>query len=136
MPKSNALSCVLRISNGQTAALLTGDIEQAQEALLVQTQASSLAADLLLVPHHGSRTSSSAPFLDAVRPRYALVQAGYRNRYGHPAPSVLARYREQGIQLVESTRCGAATWQSAAPEKVRCERLASLRYWHHALPPN
>ena len=132
--KSNALSCVLRISNGQTAALLTGDIEQAQEALLVQTQAASLAADLLLVPHHGSRTSSSAPFLDAVRPRIALVQAGYRNRYGHPATLVMQRYQERQIQVVDSPHCGAAQWQSARPGQVRCERVERPRYWQHHPP--
>jgi len=85
------------------------------------------------VPYHGSKTSSTEPFLQALQPRLAFVQAGYRNRYGHPAAPVLERYRDQGIPLVESTRCGAATWQSAAPDKVRCERVESLRYWHHAL---
>ena len=145
--KPNAVSCVLRISSNvnspskvkgpsevigpSVAALLPGDIEAAQEDALVQAGLSPV--HWLLVPHHGSKTSSTGPFLQALQPRLALVQAGYRNRYGHPAPPVLARYRELDIQLVESTRCGAATWQSAAPEKVRCERVESMRYWHHAL---
>ncbi|MEO7548647.1 MAG: DNA internalization-related competence protein ComEC/Rec2, partial [Ramlibacter sp.] len=89
--RSNGLSCVLRISNGRSTALLAGDIEQAQEARLVAASA-ALKADVLLVPHHGSKTSSSEAFLDAVQPRWALVQAGYRNRFGHPAVAVLARY--------------------------------------------
>jgi competence protein ComEC len=132
--KSNALSCVLRISNGAQTALLVGDIEQPQEARLVAEVPESIRADLLLVPHHGSKTSSSAVFLDTVQPRLALVQAAYRSRFGHPAASVVARYRERGIQVVDSAHCGAATWASAQPDKVACERAVSLRYWHHRVP--
>ena len=138
--KPNVLSCVLRISSqaggaGQPArtALLAGDIEQRQEARLVAAGA-PLRADLLLVPHHGSKTSSSAEFLDAVAPRHALVQAGYRNRFGHPAAEPVARYTERNIQLVDSPRCGAATWRSWQPESVVCQRNEGLRYWHHVLP--
>jgi competence protein ComEC len=87
------------------------------------------------VPHHGSKTSSSAALLDAVEPRTALVQAGYRNRFGHPAPEVAGRYRERGIRLVESSACGAATWRSADPGSVHCERDRVRRYWHHQIPP-
>ncbi|MFN7855689.1 MAG: DNA internalization-related competence protein ComEC/Rec2 [Acidovorax sp.] len=132
--KPNALSCVLRISataGSRASALLVGDIEAAQEAALVARAAPSLRADWLLVPHHGSKTSSSAAFLDAVQPRTALVQAGYRNRFGHPAPAVAARYRERGIALVESSVCGAATWRSSEPDRPVCERDQSRRYWHH-----
>ena len=64
-----------------------------------------------------------------------LVQAGYRNRFGHPAPEVVGRYQAQGIRLVETTRCGAATWRSHAPTWVQCERAERQRYWHLALPP-
>jgi competence protein ComEC len=131
--KSNAMSCTLHISNGVQSALLAGDIEQAQEARLVAVQA-PLKSDVLLVPHHGSKTSSSAAFLDAVQPRIALVQAGYRNRFGHPAEPVLQRYAERHIQVIDSPHCGAATWKSAQPQVVKCERAQSLRYWHHRLP--
>ncbi|MCZ2105715.1 MAG: DNA internalization-related competence protein ComEC/Rec2, partial [Burkholderiales bacterium] len=99
---TNARSCVLRINaEGGVAALLTGDIERAQEQQLVQSGA-PLAADVLVVPHHGSKTSSSDAFLDAVQPATALVQAGYRNRFGHPAPPVVQRYEERGIALVNT----------------------------------
>ncbi len=131
--KPNALSCVLRISNGARTALLTGDIEQPQEARLAAAGV-PLAADVLLVPHHGSKTSSSAVFLDAVAPRMALVQAGYRNRFGHPAAPVMARYGERHIPVVDSPHCGAATWRSAQPARIDCQREAAMRYWHHRVP--
>ena len=131
--KSNAMSCVLRISNGVHTALLAGDLEAAQELRLVNDPLSKekLKADFLLVPHHGSKTSSSAVFLDQVRPQFALAQAGYRNRFGHPVDSVLARYRERGIQVVKSPVCGAAFWRSEQPGEVLCQRQSSVRYWHH-----
>ena len=127
--KSNAMSCVLRISNGVQTALLAGDIEAPQEARLVAGDAARLKADFLLVPHHGSKTSSSAAFLDAVQPRLALAQAGYRNRFGHPVAGVVARYDERGIRLVRSPACGAATWQSWEPAQLTCQRQAHKRYW-------
>jgi competence protein ComEC len=130
--RSNAMSCVLRIGNGQRTALLVGDIEAAQEARLVAS-GDSLRADVLLMPHHGSKTSSTPAFLDAVLPKVVLAQAGYRNRFGHPAPPVLERYRERGIRVVDSARCGAARWSSAAPE-VFCQRDVAKRYWHHVVP--
>jgi competence protein ComEC len=132
--KPNAMSCVLRVSNGEHTALLVGDIEQPQEAALLARSAALLPADVLLVPHHGSKTSSSADFLDAVRPPLALVQAGYRNRFGHPAAPVMDRYRERGIAVFDSPHCGAAAWRSDAPGEVRCERAAAPRYWLHRVP--
>lgn len=93
-----------------------------------------LQSDLLLVPHHGSKTSSSEAFLDAVKPKIALVQAGYRNRFGHPAELVIDRYDARSIAVFDSAHCGAATWRSAAPTQVKCEREAALRYWHHRVP--
>ncbi|PPE68899.1 DNA internalization-related competence protein ComEC/Rec2 [Caldimonas thermodepolymerans] len=126
--KPNQVSCVLKVSGGGHAALLTGDIERREEARLVVEQAGRLRADLLLVPHHGSKTSSSAGFLDAVAPRVAVIQAGYRNRFGHPAAPVLARYAERGIEVVASPACGAYRWFEG--DGV-CERDLRRRYWHH-----
>ena len=133
--KSNAMSCVLRISNGARTALLVGDIEAPQELRLAAGDAARLKADFLLVPHHGSKTSSSAAFLDAVQPQLALVQAGYRNRFGHPVASVVARYDERGIRLIRSARCGAALWQSLKPAEISCQRETGQRYWHPAPEP-
>jgi competence protein ComEC len=136
--KPNTLSCVLRVQAQGGSVLLTGDIEAAQEKALIASEpvggASRLRADVLLVPHHGSNTSSTAEFLAAVSPRWAWVQAGYRNRYGHPTAAVMARYQAQGVSVLESVRCGAGSWHSAQPEEVQCERWAHARYWHHQVP--
>ena len=131
--RSNAMSCVIRVGTAQASVLLTGDIEAPQEQALVAGGA-PLHSDVLLVPHHGSRTSSSAAWLDAVQPRLALVQAGYRNAFGHPAAPVLARYAERGVRVIASPACGAMHWRSAAPEALQCERDIAARYWHHQLP--
>jgi competence protein ComEC len=131
--KPNARSCVLKVSGGGRSVLLTGDIEAPQEAALAARAGAALAADVLLVPHHGSRTSSSAALLDAAAPRLAVVQAAYRSRFGHPAPAVLARYAARGIAVVRSDRCGAFTWP--AEGEPRCEREAARRYWHHRSQP-
>ncbi|MFZ3140506.1 DNA internalization-related competence protein ComEC/Rec2 [Polaromonas sp.] len=133
--KSNAMSCVLRISSGARTALLAGDIEAPQELKLASSNPERLKADFLLVPHHGSKTSSSAVFLDAVRPQLALVQAGYRNRFGHPVAGVVARYDARGIRLVRSPQCGAASWRSVAPAEIGCQRQAGQRYWQPAQGP-
>ena len=128
--KPNALSCVLRVSDtAGRSVLLAGDIEAPQEAALAARGGTALHSTLLLVPHHGSRTSSSDRFLDAVQPQVAMVQAGYRSRFGHPAPEVLARYEARGIMLVRSDRCGAWTWNDGA---FQCARDTRRRYWHWA----
>jgi competence protein ComEC len=132
--KTNAMSCTLRLTNGVQTALLAGDIEQTQEARLVAVESANLRADVLLVPHHGSKTSSSIAFLDAVQPRIALVQAGYRNRFGHPVPSVLVRYGERQVKVIDTPHCGAITWQSWRADAVQCQREADRRYWHHQVP--
>lgn len=128
--KPNALSCVLRVTAHDTSALLAGDIEAAQEQDLVQS-GQDLQADWLLVPHHGSATSSTQAFLEAVQPSVAIVQAGYRNRFGHPRPDVLRRYGDLGVLVVQTPRCGASTWRSEQPKLVQCERNQRQRYWHH-----
>jgi competence protein ComEC len=129
--KPNALSCVLRVSAADgRRALLAGDIEADQETALVARAGPALRADVLLVPHHGSKTSSTAGFIDAVAPRWALVQAGYRSRFGHPAAEVQARYTARGVEVLRSDRCGAWTWASGAAGGT-CQRRAAPRYWHH-----
>ncbi len=129
--KPNAMSCVLRVSGAGRSAMLTGDIEREQEAALVAVHGTALRSDVLLAPHHGSRTSSTPAFLDAVAPTVAVFQAGYRNRFGHPAADVVERYRVRGIAVLASPQCGAWQWYSATPGPGTCQRDRGRRYWHH-----
>jgi competence protein ComEC len=126
---SNNLSCVLWVRGATRSALLTGDMDAAHEAALVQAHP-GLRADWLLAPHHGSRTSSSAELLATVRPQWVVVQAGYLSRYGHPAPQVLARYRAHGVRWAATPDCGAALWRSTSPQTLVCQRQAQPRHWH------
>jgi competence protein ComEC len=127
--RRNDQSCVLRVSAGDVGMLLAGDIERAAELELAR--GTGLRADALLVPHHGSRSSSSAPFLEAVRPRVAVAAAGYRNRFGPPAAEVLARYAAAGARLLRTDRDGAVTVRLAPSAlEFELERARRARYWH------
>src|SRR5512134_484396 len=130
--RRNDESCVLRVTTAGGAMLLTGDIERGAEMELAR---SGLAhADVLLVPHHGSRTSSSAEFLAAVRPRHAITPVGYRSRFGHPHPEVLARYAAAGLAPLRTDRDGAVTVRlSPGAPALEIERARRARYWH--VPP-
>jgi competence protein ComEC len=105
----NDSSLTLRLRAGGSAVLLTGDIEAGAEASLRRSGAARLAAPVLKAPHHGSRTSSTGPFLDAVGPRLVVVPVGANNRYGLPASEVEARYRARGYCVLRTDRCGAIT---------------------------
>ncbi|WP_175908664.1 MULTISPECIES: DNA internalization-related competence protein ComEC/Rec2 [Burkholderia] len=129
---SNEKSCVLRIDAGDTSALLTGDIEARAERRLVDDARDALAAQILVVPHHGSRTSSVEPFLDSVGPRVAVFPVGYRNRFGHPHRTVLARYETRGIPLPRTDRDGAVRFDIAPAGggfAFERHRDAQRRYW-------
>ncbi|MGH8552026.1 MAG: DNA internalization-related competence protein ComEC/Rec2, partial [Methylococcales bacterium] len=114
--RENDNSCVLRIQSRSGSFLLTGDIEKATESALVVRYGQSLQSDYLVVPHHGSNTSSTSDFLDAVRPKYALIPAGYRNRYGFPRPQVIARLERVGAELYNSADSGAILVTPANPD--------------------
>ncbi|MFM2345422.1 MAG: hypothetical protein RL654_175 [Pseudomonadota bacterium] len=133
-PRSNALSCVLRVAGGGRVALLTGDIGQEQELMLVLRQPGRLQADVMQVPHHGSASSSSLQFVNSVTPRWAIVQAGRFNPYGHPAAGVVQRLESRGTKVIHANRCGAWHWYGAHASE-RCEQDERIRYWHLPLPP-
>ncbi len=104
----NNRSCVLRVSNQLHSVLITADIEkQAEQLLLDGITQKQLNAEVMTIPHHGSRTSSSVNFINGVSPTLALVTAGYRNRFGHPKKDVLERYRKKGITLLSTVSSGA-----------------------------
>jgi competence protein ComEC len=127
--RANWRSCVLRITAHGRSVLLTGDIEARDEQALLAAGA-PLAADLLLVPHHGSRTSSTPGFIDAVAPRIAVFTVGYRNRFGHPRPDVAARYADRGVQLLRTDRTGAlAVTLDERGIGLAAYRETAPRYW-------
>ena len=131
--KTNDRSCVIKVSSAQFSALLTADIEALSERALVERyadQSTMLRSDVLLMPHHGSLTSSTPAFIDAVAPKLALINAGYRNRFGHPRDAVLARYRERDIDVLRTDWHGAIVLDSVqgvtSASKYRDVRR---RYW-------
>jgi competence protein ComEC len=132
--KSNDLSCVLKLDTAGGAVLLTGDIEAAAESELLASSGHRLRSDVLLVPHHGSRTSSTPEFIAAVSPGVAVIAAGYRNRFGHPRGEVLARYRRAGAARPRTDLEGAIT-VTMAPDRAivaEAERERRRRYWYDA----
>jgi competence protein ComEC len=129
--RRNNQSCVLRVEAGGAAMLLTGDIERPVEETLRRAKP-FLRSDVLIVPHHGSKTSSSAQFIAAVAPRWAVVPAGYRNRFGHPAREVLERYREAGVRVLRTDLDGAVSIVLKAEPEIAAQRERSPRYWRRS----
>ena len=131
--RTNNRSCVLRIAAPAGRVLLTGDIERAAERELVRRAPQLLSADALLVPHHGSATSSSPEFVEKVAPRYAVFTVGYRNRFGHPREDVLERYRVAGSALFRTDTAGAIEMRFAPGNtRVELQRERARRYWHES----
>ena len=128
--RTNDRGCVVKITSAHGTALLTADIEARSEAELLTHQKDMLASDVMLVPHHGSRTSSTPAFIAAVNPGIAIATPGYRNRFGHPRPEVVERYRERGIRLLRSDYDGAVEvrFDGGAPT-VRAWRETGQPYW-------
>jgi competence protein ComEC len=140
--KTNDLSCVIRVSGAGASVLLTGDIEARAELAMLGRDAAALRSDLLVVPHHGSRTSSTPAFIAAVRPTVAVYTPGYRNRFGHPRPEVVARYTAAGIRAYRTDYDGALSFAFGEPGALTPsrERERDRRYWREtplreALPP-
>jgi competence protein ComEC len=132
--KGNDLSCVIRVANAAGSALLTGDIEARTETDLTRRSPDLLHADLLVVPHHGSRTSSTPGFIAAVHPEIAAFTPGYRNRFHHPRPEILERYIAAGVAIYRTDYEGALTFTFSenAGHQPRREREHDARYWRAA----
>ena len=127
----NDASCVLRIVHAGGTILLTGDITRRVERLL--TDGIGLPpTDYVVVPHHGSRTSSSAGLVNAVRARYALVSAGHNNRYGFPHPEVSDRWRRSGATVLNTAESGALmiALHNDGTSTLARFREERRRYWH------
>jgi len=128
----NDQSCVLRISIGTRHILLTGDIERASEARLLKQHPDKLPATLLVAPHHGSKSSSTPAFVSAVAPQQVVFTSGYRNRFHHPHPTVVARYVRQGAELLRSDRDGAILIEMNRDGlSLESWRRTHRRYWTH-----
>ena len=128
-PPGNETSCVLRIDTAHGSVLLTGDIERRAEAELTRT--GDVGADVVIVPHHGSRTSSSAGFVERVAPRLAIVSAGHNNRWGFPLPEVRERWEAAGAHLLVTADSGAVDVRFGESGIAVSEaRWRRRRYWH------
>ena len=129
---SNNGGCVLRIESGAHAALLPADIEKKAEARLIDQRFTSLQADVLLAPHHGSRSSSTEDFVDAVQPQWVIHSAAWHSQFRHPTPSVVARYARAGAQQVVTGLRGAVSLHvdeyGVTPPRFARDRQA--RFWN------
>jgi competence protein ComEC len=129
--KENDRSCVLRVSTAAASALLTGDVEARSEGEM-RARGEALRADVLVIPHHGSKTSSTPAFIDAVAPGIGVLSVGYMNRFRHPNEAVVARYRERGVRLERTDVRGALhivlPASGGEPPEVSGQEGA-CRYW-------
>ena len=133
--KTNDRSCVLRVTAGATHVLFTGDIEARSEAVLLR-DGLPVAADVVFVPHHGSRTSSTLAFVAAVAPTVAVVTAGYRNRFKHPRADIVSRYIRTGAVVRRTDVDGAITLDiDPHGTRVQAERERRERYWYDRPAP-
>ncbi|MBL4712506.1 MAG: DNA internalization-related competence protein ComEC/Rec2 [Gammaproteobacteria bacterium] len=133
--KRNNHSCVLRVSSAAGSVLFTGDIEASAERVLLSSHTGKLASDILIVPHHGSKTSSSDRFIKAVNPALALLSVGYKNKYRLPNNKILARYLSKKITVMRTDKNGAVTVMFALNKPFVAEsyRLSDKKYWHHVV---
>jgi competence protein ComEC len=129
--KTNDVSCVLRVKAGGRSMLLTSDIEAVSEKAILKRYPLNLGADVMTVPHHGSRTSSIPEFITAVAARDVIFPVGYRNQFGHPKDDVVARYVQSGARLHRTDVDGAVSvGVGRAGITFQHERQERRRYWH------
>jgi competence protein ComEC len=126
----NDRSCVLMAFNGDYGFLITGDIEEFAESVLQDRNLPDI--DVISVPHHGSRTSSTPGFINHVHPRLAIVSAGFHNRFNHPDPLVLRRYRQRHIKVLNTAEQGAISLLlgRGGIMKMELTRSTRRRFWH------
>lgn len=127
----NDAGCVLLVSGADGRLLLPADTSAVVEPRIAVAVGRG-GPLVLVVPHHGSKTSSSETYLRALQPRFAIASAGYRNRFGHPAPLIVARYRQLRIPLLATFDTGAvriAFLPAAPPRIISQERTRQSRYW-------
>ncbi len=128
----NQGSCVILLSVAGKRILITGDIDASVEQALISAGSLPTSVDILVAPHHGSASSSSYRFIQAVSPKHVIFSAGYRNRYRHPAARIVARYESYGAQIWRTDTDGAVafTWQHDQTMHVTHARELEKRPWH------
>lgn len=133
----NNRSCVLRISVPGFGALLAGDVERAAEERLLSAHPALLKSEVLMAPHHGSKTSSTEAFVQAVAPKLVVFGAGWRSHYGHPRPEVVARYVAGGARPLTTGVQGAVRVWRGADGRVETEswRREAARFWNAPAEP-
>jgi len=139
--KPNEMSCVLEVRNQNVSFWLTGDVEKQGEAEMVERLTQTMLEEIankeliFMAPHHGSKTSSSLDLLKNLEPDQAFAQNGYRNRYGHPHPTVSARYRELNIPFYQTPITGAQIWtfQNNTKSSTQFWRRDINRLWHRSV---
>ena len=135
--KENDNSCVLMMTTDSQQLLLTGDIEAAAEHWLVEHYADKLHSQVMVAPHHGSKTSSSAELLQHVRPEWILIAAGYLNRFHFPHPDVIQRYRQYQMQWLNTADEGAIQIMTSGKQLLLSrERQRQQRYWRFSAEDN
>ncbi len=128
--KTNALSCVLKITTSHGSVLLPADIEKKTEYQLLARDSDVLPATVLIAPHHGSKTSSTEEFVRRVNPALVIFTVGYRNRFSHPREEVVNRYRTIGSRSLRSDTDGAVLLRFANGDvSVESSRTLRRRYW-------
>ncbi len=127
----NNRSCVIKVSSMQGSILLAGDIEKEAEMALLEGNQGALHSDVLIVPHHGSRTSSTQDFVQTVSPRQAVMTVGYLNRFKHPKQQVVSRYQEAGASIYRSDNHGALEFCfcKGVALQPKAWRETRPRYW-------
>jgi competence protein ComEC len=105
--KVNNNSIVFKATLGQTSFLFTGDITANAEKEITTATGDRIGSTVLLIPHHGSRSSSSSMFINRVHPDIGVISVGWKNRFQHPHPQILERYRQSGVKLYRTDRQGA-----------------------------
>jgi competence protein ComEC len=130
MDDTNNRSCVLKIQ-GKHSVLLSGDIEAERENWLVSVDPEYLKSDLLVAPHHGSSSSSTADFIDKILPKTVIFTVGKNNRWNFPKPEVISRYKLIQSDMYRTDKHGAVTFYSGSNDfRIESERLRHPRFWH------
>lgn len=141
----NDNSCVLKMYTKEHSMLFTGDISKKLEKLLIKKYYNNLKSDILLIPHHGSLSSSSQEFIEAVAPKYAVVSAGYLNHYGHPRTRVLAKYLAKNIRILNTIEHGTIDFKFQHNKSIKlnnfsvleatiehnCYKIANRNFWNY-----